>query len=370
MPMTSKSLQANPTSLLYHLDQLSFYLMPPVATGRLKTQPQDFQVREQMAYELSGEGEHLWCWVEKQGENTDWVAKQLAKAVGIRPSQVGYAGKKDRHAVTWQWFSLHLPGKLTPNLTQQFSDFASAEQGFRVLAQMRHQRKLQTGGLQGNQFQIVLRDLTADKADIEARLRRLANGFPNYFAQQRFGQNYANLAQATRYFHRQLKHVPPWKKGIYLSAVRAWIFNDILSERLAQANWQTVVSGDVYQLQGSKRTFHAATEMPDVLAVRLDSGDIHSTGLLTGQGDTLASDEVKQLEEGMVARHPIWQSGLIKAGLRSDRRALRAVPQDLSWQWLESNVLQLNFALPAGSYATALLRELIVLKEMAPEEVL
>ncbi|VAW48096.1 tRNA pseudouridine(13) synthase, partial [hydrothermal vent metagenome] len=123
----------------------------PEVSGLYKVIPEDFIVEEQIAFELSGEGEHLWCWVEKKSENTDWVLQQLAKWARVSPAKVNVAGQKDRHAVTRQWFSIHLAGRENPCIK------AFNVANVQVLKVIRHQRKLQIGGLSGNRFTLTIR---------------------------------------------------------------------------------------------------------------------------------------------------------------------------------------------------------------------
>lgn len=309
-------------------------------------------VEEQLAYELSGEGEHLWLWVEKTNQNSDWVAKQIAHFIGIPARAVGVAGKKDRYAVTRQWMSCHLPGKTDPD----FSTFQV--DGVRILNSRRHQRKLQTGGLSGNRFEIVLRDLSGDLDSIESRLMQIkTEGVPNYFGEQRFGRNFDNLSQASRFFSGELRP-KRHQKTMYLSAARSWIFNQILSHRIELGNWNQFEPGDVLQLEGSQRWFK--DDGDDGLAQRVLEKDLHPTGALVGRGELPSTQQVADLEAGIIGQHPLWQQGLEKAGMQQDRRALRVVPQQLSWHLGADNVMRLEFVLPAGSYATMLVRELML----------
>lgn len=194
------------------LSSLAYAYGQPQACANYKTLPEDFEVEERIAYPLSGEGEHVWCWVEKTSENTDWVLQQLAKWAKVPSSRVGVAGQKDRHAVTRQWFSIQLPGLVNPD----FSTFDVPN--VRILKWLRHGRKLQTGGLSGNQFTLTLRHVQSHAleglAAIDARLERLAKeGVPNYFGEQRFGHFGQNLKQAERLFAGELTRVKPNQKG-------------------------------------------------------------------------------------------------------------------------------------------------------------
>ncbi|MBT9494559.1 MAG: tRNA pseudouridine(13) synthase TruD, partial [Paucibacter sp.] len=186
------------------------------ASATLKGLNEDFSVTELPLQLPSGAGEHIWLDVEKNGANTAFVAKALAEAAGVQERDVGYAGLKDRHAITRQWFSIYLPsGKTgeTPDLTQL------QHPEFRVLGQSRHVKKLRPGDLQGNRFRIVLRDVTGDPGAIEAVEANLkaiaAQGVPNYFGAQRFGFDGGNVEQGRAMLAREIRVRNPKKKGIY-----------------------------------------------------------------------------------------------------------------------------------------------------------
>ncbi len=148
----------------------------------LKAVAEDFQVDEVLDIPLSGEGEHLWLWVEKRGLNTEEAARRLGRAAGVQQKNVSYAGLKDRQALTRQWFSLHLPGKADPDLG------AAEGADLRILRRTRHSRKLQRGAHAANGFTLRLTGLRAERALLDARLERIAaDGVPNYFGLQRFG---------------------------------------------------------------------------------------------------------------------------------------------------------------------------------------
>ena len=335
-----------------HYNQLPYAFGQPVISGQLKSQPADFQVEEKIAYSLMGEGEHLWLWLEKEGENTDWVAQQLAKWANIRLRDVGYAGLKDRHAITRQWFSLYLPGRADPDLALfQFETV-------RILKHIRHQRKLQTGGLSGNRFILTLREIIGDQNQAEARLKQIQQlGVPNYYGEQRFGRNEHNLVMAQRLFDGELTRLRPAQRSLYISAARSYLFNLILAERVKAGSWNQACSGDVFQLAGSDKWF--VDDGSETLAERVNSGDIHPTGALVGAGALPSQGESFALETHVLQNHQAWWQALADLGLKQDRRALRLQPQNMNWQWLDAQTLRLEFDLPAGRYATALVRELM-----------
>ncbi|MBD3611360.1 MAG: tRNA pseudouridine(13) synthase TruD [Hydrogenovibrio crunogenus] len=341
----------NPISLSH----FAFAYGRPENTAVLKAEPADFQVDEHIAYTLSGEGEHLWVWVQKIGQNTDWVAKQIASWAGITAKEMGVAGKKDRQAITRQWMSLHLPGKQAP-------DIGSLDvPGVTLLKAMRHHRKLQTGGLSGNRFTLVLREINGNLDQIETRLQKIAGkGVPNYFGEQRFGNDFQNLAKATALFQGQIKSPKRHQKSLYISAARSWIFNEILSQRVRQGTWNRAISGDVFQLEGSQKWF--ADDSDPSLSKRVEEKGLHPTGALTGRGVLPSQSDAFQVEQAVLEKHPFWQAGLEKLGLKQERRALRVLPKEMHWEWLDQQTLSVGFDLPAGSYATMVMRELFEVK--------
>ncbi|MEY4561429.1 MAG: hypothetical protein RLZZ618_706 [Pseudomonadota bacterium] len=300
------------------------------ANATLKLLNEDFIVTELPQQPPSGEGEHIWLEVEKNGANTAFVAQQLAKAASVQERDVGYAGLKDRHAITRQWFSIYLPKGDTPDLTQL------QHPEFKVLSQSRHVKKLRRGDLQGNRFRIVLRDVTGDRDTIEANLKVVASrGAPNYFGAQRFGHDGGNVEQGRAMLAREIRVRNPKMKGLYLSAVRSFVFNEVLALRIQQGLWGKTLPGDVMDEAG------------------------RPTGPLWGRGRVITTDETQALENGVAERHAALCDGMEHAGLDQERRALVATPGEMSWEWPQADQLVLTFSLPAGTYATSVLTEIL-----------
>ncbi|NPA72441.1 MAG: tRNA pseudouridine(13) synthase TruD [Gammaproteobacteria bacterium] len=369
--------QDNPADL----SSLNYAFGVPECQALYKILPEDFVVEEQIAFALSGAGEHLWCWVEKRGENTDWVLQQLAKWAGVSPSKIGVAGQKDRHAVTRQWFSIQLPGLINPDMAE------FKVPNVTILKVIRHQRKLQTGGLSGNRFTVTLRNITPDSDELneveglQNRLKKIqAEGVPNYFGEQRFGIHGRNIKQGQKLLAGELPKVKRNQKSMYLSAIRSWMFNMLLNERIKQGCWNRFIPGDVLQLEGSNKWF--VDDQSDGLSERVMAQDIHPTGALYGKGALPTTRVAHALEETVSEGFSSWIAGLVAYGVDQDRRALRLLPKDLEWEWVmdsseytaaleeafaklgiadwaEKPVLKLSFSLRSGSYATMLMRELI-----------
>lgn len=227
--------------------------VPPISSARLRVQPDDFAVVERMPITRSGSGEHAWLLLRKRGINTEQLAKQLARIAGVKRVDIGYAGLKDRHAVTTQWFSVRLPGRADPDWR------AGLPAEVEVLDTTRHTRKLHTGALQGNDFVITLRACQADRSALAQRLLAISRGgVPNYFGEQRFGFQGDNILRARALFAG--KQVRDAKlRGIYLSAARSFIFNEVLAERVRAGNWNRALAGEVYALNGSRSFFSASS---------------------------------------------------------------------------------------------------------------
>ncbi len=292
----------------------------PQVNGRIRTTPEDFLVTEHLPFELSGHGEHVYVEIEKRQANSGWVAYQLAEFAGIRDIDVGFAGRKDRHAVTRQWFSLYLPRN--PEL-----DWAALDiEGVVLRSVNRHNSKLRRGDIQCNEFQIHVRhrELSElEQQDLAARLASVAvSGVPNYFGSQRFGRDGQNLESADRFL--RLGEKAPRNKGMLISAARSWLFNDYLSHRM--------------QVSGSE-------------------GLEHEQGPLIGK-----SRDPQPGEERFDEIEQAWAEGIRRMGTKVDQRSLMVVPQNMTWT-IESQLTSLHFSLPAGSFATSVLRELFIVED-------
>ncbi|WP_242108334.1 tRNA pseudouridine(13) synthase TruD [Luteimonas aquatica] len=324
----------------------------PALSARIRTEAEDFFVEELDGFQASGSGEHLLLTVEKRGMNTAFAARRIAEWAGVGESSIGYAGLKDRHAVTRQRFSVHLPRRNAPPVETLGGD------DLRVLAYAWHAKKLPRGALAGNRFALRLRQVRGERAAIEDRLRLLsARGVPNYFGEQRFGREGGNLANALAMFAGRRVHRD--QRTHLLSAARSELFNRVLAARVAEGSWNLALDGEVWILDGSRSVF-GPEAWSDTLAERLARFDIHPSAPLWGQGASRATGDALALEQRVLSdgTSPALRSGLEKAGLRQERRATRLRPQELSWQWREDGDLQLAFALSPGAYATTVLAEL------------
>lgn len=322
----------------------------PTLSAVIRTYPEDFQVEEILGFEPDNNGEHQLLLVRKRNTNTDWVARQLARYAKVKLMDVSYAGLKDRHAITTQWFSVRLANRPDPDWR------ALADDNIEFLTITRHLRKLKRGALKGNRFRIRLRNLQGDITTLEQRLATIAQkGVPNYFGEQRFGYN--NLAEAEALFAGTTKVTDRHQQKLYLSAARSFLFNAVLAARIQQGCWDSPLAGDVFMLDGTHSIF-AITEADAQIESRLARHDIHPTAPLWGQGALATTLSALALEQTTLAQFPAFCAGLVSRELKQERRAIRIVPKALSFRLQGTDYLELEFELPAGSYATAVLREI------------
>lgn len=335
----------------WSLPDWSRVLGSPGASGLIRAEAEDFRVQELPLITPSGEGSHLWLEIEKRNANTDWIARQLAARAGVQQRDIGYAGMKDRHGVTSQWFSIGL--QEAGDTAWENWDLQDAD----ILRARLHNRKLKRGALRGNRFRIAVRNLEGENNDMEYRLQQVqAHGVPNYFGPQRFGHCGKNVAQGVRWLERGGR-LPRNKKSIYLSAVRSFLFNEVVARRVDLGNWNRIIDGDIASLDGSHSVFPC--QMPDSeLARRCDEFDIHPSGPLPGCGERRPEREAGKIEAGVLESYGSVVSDLCRAGLKSARRSIRLLPGGMRWKLADSSLV-LKFDLPPGAYATSVLRELV-----------
>lgn len=344
-----------------HTDHWEYYYAKPVSTGIFKFQADDFQVVEDLGYEPCGEGEHQFIFVEKTNNNTAFVAEQIARFVKLPLRQVTYAGRKDKYAVTQQWFGIHAPGK--PDF-----DFSTFElEGVKVLKQVRHNKKLRTGQLKGNHFTITLRQVMHPEA-IEERLAEIAkHGVPNYYGEQRFGvmrlnemgevQRGGNLMMAERMVNGEtIRHRN--KRSMAMSALRSWLFNEMLSTRLQSEQFNTVLTGDALVLSGSNSFFINDDGNNADAQDRYNNKDVCPSAPLWGKGTLATTSDAHALEQGVAADNTEVIDFLSHCGFEQERRAIKIWPSELEWQ-SKGDTFTISFALPTGCFATSVLRECV-----------
>jgi len=336
-----------------HILSLAYAYGVPTTSAQLRASADDFCVQEILSFEPSGHGEHAYLYVQKRQLTTEELSKKIAKLANVHLKHIGYAGLKDRNAVTFQWFSVDLSGKNEPDWGQLESDRIA------VRKITRHERKLRHGSIKQNLFVLTLRNLQGNTAELKDRLfQAQSRGVPNYFGEQRFGIAENNLHAAYEMLTTSRKVKNRHLRGLYYSAARAYLFNQVLSYRVKLNRWDQAISGDAMILDGS-RSYFVAENIDDAIAQRLHSGDIHPSGPLWGKGELATRGEARAVELQALHDCREWRLGLEAHELQPQRRPLRLLVSDLQWEFSGQNVLHLSFALPSGAYATSVVRELV-----------
>ena len=324
----------------------------PLGSGILRAAPADFTVIEHTGIALRGDGEHVYLRVRKTGQNTRWLAKELARFAGIPYKSVSYAGLKDRHAVTEQTFSLHMPGLPDPDWD------ALAIEGVQVLDAGRHDRKLRQGQLSFNEFRIVLQDCpVTDTAALQARIDRVAmHGVPNYFGAQRFGREGGNIELLLA--QPELRRMPREQRSFAISALRSALFNGYLAERVAEGTWDQALDGEALLSDRPRGTAEDDESM--FVAERLPAA------VLWGKSYGGTGGLAREREEAWFGRYPCLCAALERAGCRMSRRVMRARVVGLTCEQ-RNGWLEMGFNAGPGVFATVVLRELFALRDAALE---
>jgi len=332
------------------LDTLPRATNEALGAGVLRAAPADFSVIEHTGVVPCGQGEHVYLRLRKTGQNTRWLAKELARFAGIPYKSVSFAGLKDRHAVTEQTFSLHMPG-------MSDAEWGALDiEGVEVLDATRHDRKLRQGQLSYNRFRIVLRDCpVADRAALDARVAGIAaHGVPNYFGAQRFGRNAGNIELVAQ--QPVLRRLPREQRSFAISALRSVMFNGYLAERVVDRTWDQALDGEALLSDRPRGT--AEDDVSVFVPERLPAGALWGKSFSGTGGDTRAR------EEEWFGRFPLICAALERAGCKMSRRVLRARVAGLTCEY-DDGQLELAFVAGPGVFATVVLRELFALRDAA-----
>ena len=321
--------------------------LPP---AEFKAHLEDFRVEEQLSFVPSGSGPHWLLRVEKRAANTRWVAAEIARLAGVPTHDVGYAGLKDRQAITVQWFSV-------PVLATT-ADFWRAvhTSEYRVLDVQRNARKLKRGALTGNRFRIRLHKVSWSREELDLKVTALrTHGVPNYFGPQRFGRDGYNLDRVAAWVAGQGPRGRS-ERGFSLSAARSLIFNAVLARRVEAGDWSQLAPGDLASLDGSGSHFRV-NSIDDDLSLRLMAFDVHPSGPMWGRGEPETGGRSLEHETAVAQEYKDVADLLEAEGLSQERRPLRCAVRELSVE-AEAGAVTFSFLLGRGQFATSALREI------------
>lgn len=330
--------------------------------GKIKVEPEDFVVEELPAYLPSGEGGHLFLWVEKRDVSAEYLTSQLSRTLGVSRDSIGMAGQKDRRAVTRQWVSV--PGTAESRLPA-LVDLAA--QGLvRVLSSSRHRNKLRPGHLVGNRFEIRVRTDDPHAFEIASQIAESvrAQGVPNRYGDQRFG-----IGDETLQWGRDLlsgartsRDIDPrrrrWFLRFALSAVQSELFNAVVQVRQERGLLHRVIEGDVLQVIASGGCF--TTEDPALDQTRVDSREVIPTGPMFGVKMKSPLGEALHLEQSVLDSSGLQISHFqpFSQLMQGARRAVVVYPQNVE-VLADPLGVRVAFSLPPGAYATTVLEEFL-----------
>ncbi|MDC3959148.1 tRNA pseudouridine(13) synthase TruD [Polyangium jinanense] len=334
-------------------------MQAPLPIARIRTSPEDFVVEEIPAYAPSGKGEHLYVTLRKTGKNTPDVARDLARSLGADPRGTGWAGMKDRHAITTQTISIQVP--IAEDAEAKLAQMSLP--GVEILGAARHGNKLKPGHLVGNRFTITLRGLAQDDA---ARVgERLAEagrvGVPNSFGPQRFGRDGQNPARALAWLRGEERGPRDRREQrLLFSALQSMLFNEVLGRRVEAGTWAAVLPGDLAKKHDSGGIFAVPAEGRDLddAKARAEAGAISATGPMFGAKMRWPEGTPRDIEREVLATVLPDASRLeaFRALGEGTRRPLRLMVADMLVRPIDaSGGLTVSFVLPKGGYATTVL---------------
>lgn len=330
-----------------------------------KASAEDFEVEEIPAYLPNGAGEHLYVHFEKRGLDTEQAVRTIAQVLGSPIRDAGWAGLKDKHAVTRQWASfLHREPKdpATQRSTESaLATLADVQPNLRLLQVSRHNNKLRTGHLQGNRFVLRLRGVDASRlSDLERTMAWLiAHGAPQFYGVQRFGRGGDNVERAKAWIVDGGK--PPFKpfeKKLLVSALQSAVFNSLLAMRVERNELSRILDGDLVRKEDSGGLF-IADDVAEVQA-RADRLEVSATGPMLGAEMKWPEREAKAREEEAMRAFGLDQAKLerVRQAGAGTRRAYRVLIQEGQVAMEPDGAVRVAFTLPSGAYATEILREL------------
>ena len=323
----------------------------PGIGGALKALPEHFQVEEVLPYEACGEGEHVFATLQRAGWNTADVGRALSRALGCRPQDVGWGGRKDKQALTTQTFSLLLP----LGLSYKEIEHRLAGLPFDILNLTRHRNKIKTGHVAGNRFRILVSDTVTDAIKftypIIERLERC--GVPNYFGPQRFGRGLGNLDRAGALLASG-KTARGRKDAFWVSSLQSALFNLWLKERIQRGDFEKMLEGDVARKTDTGGLF-VVTD-PVEAQDRFDRAMLSYTGPIYGHKMMAAAEHAGRYESELLARFELTPEGFKPLRSPGSRRVAILKNMDLLVSSADEG-LWFEFSLPSGAYATIVMRE-------------
>ena len=339
-------------------NQHLFFPYEPLSAGLIKVTPEDFKVREELAYQPSGTGEHIYLCFRRSDWNTGRISSKISQILEADKHSYGYAGMKDRHALVEQTISVKSALTLEharEKLMQHASDIE-------IVAISRHQNKLKRGHLRYNHFQILVKNLKNIKLDA-ILLRRdsiIQNGFLNYYGDQRFGIDFDNIRNGFDVL-KEFKRVKSLhKRKLFINALQAALFNLYLSRRMTDA--QELLMGDILKKSDTGGLFIYDNPSDEN---RVTAGNCTVCGPIFGHKMMASEKATYTMEMALLEEFHLGLNKFRRLKTAGSRRAFKIYPEYINIEMMNSSELSFQFKLPKGVYATTLLKHFFELKNMA-----
>jgi tRNA pseudouridine13 synthase len=322
--------------------------------GLLKQEDQDFQVEEIPLYLPSGEGQHIYLLLRRRSLTTKEVVSNLQKLFEIHETDIGFAGLKDRNAVTTQWFSLSLGANA--KIEEVKEKIKLNLEALEILDASKHTNKLKTAHLVGNKFKIVVKNVEKNSFSIAKKIRDevLGSGIPNYYGPQRFGSKKDNHIIGKQILLKQKKEKRRWVKKLMLSAYQSHLFNTWLSNRILSKKFNSIIKGDLLQTITGQRPFPYDEDKEHLKEFKEQI--ISYTGPIYGPKVSTPTDDALESEEKILETEEVNIEDFKNSKLPGARRLAHIYLNDINIEEVNEG-LEFSFTLNKGSYATSLMRE-------------
>lgn len=336
----------------------------PGIDGKIKKKPEHFVVEEIPIYEPCGKGDHLYINLTKKNLTSKEIQKKLTQLFNLSEVCIGFAGMKDKHAVTTQTYSIKF-GIIDDKFTKEVVKTIEKNIPIKVNWAKLHNNKIKAGHLLGNKFKIIISEIKIPIDEALEISREIVNkikktGIPNFYGPQRFGFDGDNWKRGLSIIKGELKTRDLWSKRFLISSYQSYLCNVYLAKRVESGNFEKILKGDIAKKYDTGGLF--VVKDKEAEQKRYDNHEISFTGPIYGPEMWEAEDESGKFEKEILKDSGVTIEDIKKAGSNGTRRLGRLLVDDIKIKKVREG-LQLEFFLPKGAFATNVLREIIKSEE-------
>ncbi len=325
----------------------------PGIGGRIKAEPDHFVVEEILPYAPCGTGEHLYVTFKRSGYNTVDAAQLIQRRLDLKKTDMGWGGRKDKHAVAIQTISLRISEKIAlGEIREKLEDLP-----FEILTLKRHRNKIKIGHVAGNRFAIVVSSPEPNALEravaISDCIKKI--GVPNFYGPQRFGIGFRNIDTAWSLFFNN-KNKRSRKNPFMVSVMQSALFNIWLKNRMETRDHMNLVEGDIVKKTDTGGMF--TIEDMAVESKRFENKEIVYTGPIFGFKMMAPKNRAGQLESDLLKNFNITPDDFRKFRAPGSRRPALLIFNSLEIEPHPQGI-EFRFTLPSGAYATTVMREFV-----------